>query len=87
MELQKYNAKKRDKKEKVPPLQQAQLTLIDVYSVLTMLTTVLSTLHRYLNLILTQLSEKGIVSIFRIRNLKLKKFMYQIERGHIQTLY
>lgn len=53
-----------------------------------MLGTLLNTLHRYLNLILIQLSEQGIVvSIFQIRDPKLEKFISQIERGQIQTLY
>lgn len=40
-----------------------------------MLGTVLNALHKFLNLILTQLSEQGVVSVLQITNPKLKKNM------------
>lgn len=45
--------------------------------------TVTNTLQRFLNLILTQLSEQGIVSIFQVRNPKFKKFMLLAPKSQI----
>lgn len=45
--------------------------------------TVINTLQRFLNLILTQLSEQGIVSIFQVRNPKFKKCMLLVPKSQI----